>query len=219
VHLLEIRGTIVKRETDWSFVGCGIVYILFILAAALLFICHCKEIEGGGSTVDTLYVSSTDTIYSIDTLFIYSEVFHKDTVWWKEEAEFVSYDSTLGVERRAVYKSTYTVRWTHPFTDITGGQEEEVWFEVAADIFTDRDNLIKWTPTRQRWYGRHYGATLLEEYKARRNLWEYIISGIEIGEYVVPSVRAVDRAGQVSTWMRATDSMLVEHPFYIVREK
>ena len=131
----------------------------------------------------------------------------------------VEIDSFLNCEKRIIQKPVYLFKWVHDFKDIEGNYEELLYFKVGMDIFKTRDDLIHWRPRKSVYFGNIYSQTAFSEYKSGRNYWEYTCSGIPVGEYVVLSVQAIDRAGNPSDWMRSINDSLCQPPFYIWREK
>ena len=142
-----------------------------------------------------------------------------DTVFVLSKPYYAEWDSLLKCEKRIIRKSSYCFHWKHDFLDTLGNFEQLIYFEVGGDFFKTRDDVIHWRPDTTIWYGKHYAPTDLSEFKEGRNQWEFVCSGISLNEYAVFSVRAIDKAGNKSGWMRSTDSTLVRPPFYILREK
>ena len=128
----------------------------------------------------------------------------------------VEYDSLLECEQRIISKGAYLFKWKHTFTDTLSRFETLIKFEVGADLYLTRDDILNWKPYDSIWSGMYYAPTTLTEYINGRDEWQFVISGIPFGYYAIPAVRAVDGSGNESKWYYSVDSTLVDIPFYLL---
>jgi len=129
------------------------------------------------------------------------------------EEILVKYDED-SVEVIVISQGEFLWEWTHDFKDITGIYENALYFEVGYDLFETFENLKTWKPVKSVWLGRAYPVCITREEYLQTNVfpkWEYLFTGLQTG-YVVLSVRAVDKAGNCSTWLRSTEG---SQPFYL----